>query len=216
MGLDPASVRQAVAELRAGMLAEDPPRRTTRPELVAARIVHLAPVEALRRTGGSLQRQLLVKARDRDGVQVWRHREDVVARMLRTFDWRAAYRLGVASEVVVRAVPTADGTLVRLEAPVGRHARLAPRLVTGSLVVVGTAATIATAAAGDPGWAMAAAGGTAAIGAGGYACARAGLHRNERRALDLLEGMLDELEIATSRDSRTTRTLSRVRTVYRA
>ena len=141
-----------------------------------------------------------------------------VARMLRTFDWRAAYRLGVASEIVVRAVPTSDGTLVRLEAPVGRGARLAPRLVTGGLVVAGTAAAIATAAAGDPGWALAAAGTTAAIGAGGYASARAGLHRNERKALDLLEGILDELDVTSSDSPRPSAdaSTSRVRTVYRA
>jgi hypothetical protein len=216
VGLDPASVRQAVAELRAGMLTDDPPRRRTRPHLVAARIVAVEPAEAVRRTGVFLARQLLVKARDRDAVQVWRHREDVVARLLRTVDWRATYRLDVATEVIVRAVPATDGTLVRLDAPVGRGASWARRLVTGCVLVAGTAVTIATAAAGDAGWALAAAGGTAVIGAGGYASARAGLRRSERKALDALEGMLDELELPAGRDMRTMRALTRVRTVYRA
>jgi hypothetical protein len=183
-----------------------------------SRIVPLEPADALARAGAFLSRQLFAKARDRDGVQVWRPREDAVARMLRTFDWRAAFRMRVAGDVVVRAIPCPDGTLVRIDATTRDAARLAPRIVAGALVAGGAAATVVAASVLDPAVvvALAGGGGTAVAGGGGYVSARAALRRGERKVLDALEGMLDDLERADGALRISERALARVRAVYRA
>jgi hypothetical protein len=137
VGLPPAAVRQAVAELRAGLLAE-PAERPARGTLVEAGVVPFAPDEAIAMVGRWLESQSFTRHRVRGGAHVWRPRDDLFAKLHRSFDWVAPMRLKDVREVTVRAVEVSGGTLVRVEATLDDGVVAAPGIGAGLGGVAGS------------------------------------------------------------------------------
>ncbi|MGH9137095.1 MAG: hypothetical protein ACRD0G_08605, partial [Acidimicrobiales bacterium] len=108
-GLEPAAVRRAIAELRAGLLDEVESRPPSPDRLVVSRLVpgdQGAVSATIRRF---LSGQLMHPVRDRGGVQVWRRRDDFLAGVRRLTDWGGSLKLEGLREVVVRTVPVESG-----------------------------------------------------------------------------------------------------------
>jgi hypothetical protein len=192
VGLSPAAVRQAVAELRTGAL-EDAGAR-----VVCARVVPGTGSAALYGVGDWLKGQAMVCVRDRGGEQVWRPREDVFARIQRRLDWAARIRLRAVDEVLVRAVDVEGGALVRVSALLESQVGRAPAIGAGAGGVAGFAAlaVAASAVSGDAGM-LVALGAAPAAGAGGVVGWRIGRgvrQRELRRISEAVEGLLDALE----------------------
>jgi hypothetical protein len=138
--------------------------------------------------------------RGRDGVEVWRVREDWVAGAMRAFDWSAAMRIKEVRQVVVRTVPVEGGTLVRLEATLAGTAAAAPGIGLAVAALPGSTITVVAAGAGVP--AVAATGAAlAGIGAtGGWLAGRA-LRRNRvERIADELAAELERLITGRARE----------------
>lgn len=193
VGVSPAAVRLAVAELRTGALDDhDDP-------VVCARVVPGGCEGGLAAVGRWLQGQALVRARDRGTEQVWRPREDWIAGMLRRFDWAARFRLRGVDEVVVRAVEVEGGTLVRVTARLEPAVAAAPKLGAGAGAVGGGAAAggIALALTGDA--ALVAAASSlplaAVAGFGGWRAGRRLVAGRRARIAEAIDGVLDDLEL---------------------
>jgi hypothetical protein len=203
VGLSPASVRQAVAELRAGALVPDtaPRRRVLGPPTVTVVRTVPGPAPAVRDwLHDVLARQLFCLRRDHDGHSHWERRDDLAAAVRRGLDALREHRLVLRDVERLHAVvveePGGDGerVVVRLELDV-RHVRreqtalLASGGALGAAVVAGT--VMATGL--DPALLVAAplGGGIAAAGHG----AGAWIYRRRVEELTLAaEGMLDRLE----------------------
>lgn len=190
VGLAPAAVRQAVAELRAGALDPQP----ADVDVVCARVVPGEPGAVLTSVGRWLGSQALVRTRDRGREQVWRPREDVVAALQRRLDLAGAIRLRRVEEVVVRTVEVEGGTLVRLVARLERSVRAAPAVGSGVGATAGAVAGGVLALL-EPELALAAAPGAAVGGTVGWRIGRGVRARDRRRAAEALDGVLDELEL---------------------
>jgi hypothetical protein len=137
VGLPADAVRQAVAELRAGLLTEAPatlPRGT----LVEAGVVPYEPDQAIAMVGRWLETQSFARHRVRDGAHTWRPRDDLFAKLHRSLDWMAPVRLKDVHEVTVRAVAVTEGTLVRIEATLDPGVVAAPGIGAGVGGVVGS------------------------------------------------------------------------------
>lgn len=141
VGLPAAAVRQAVAELRAGML--DEPRRPPRGLIVEAGVVPHTPEQAVAMVGSWLESQAFTYHRLRDGAHVWRPRQDLVGKLQRAFDWFSPVRIKEVEEVAVRAVAVEEGTLVRLEARLPGSLVAAPGIGAGVGGAVGGGAGLA-------------------------------------------------------------------------
>jgi hypothetical protein len=211
VGLPPAAVRQAVAELRTGALDDDGV------PVVCARVVPGSCAEIIATVGGWLHGQAMVRARDRGTEQVWRPREDWMAGVHRKLDFAAALRLKAVEEVVVRTVEVEGGTLVRLSCRLQPSVTRAPKVRGG----IGASAGLATAALGvvDPLFLAAAVPVGAAGGTLGWRLGRSSLARHRDRVADAVDGVLDELELgrlpAASAAGRLAARARRLRTGYR-
>lgn len=197
VGLPVTAVRQAVAELRAGLLTDSMVGVPLGPTvIVEAAVVPLDREEAVAEIGRWLSGQTFHRHRGRDGVEVWRVREDWVAGLQRRLDWSASVRLKNVREVIVRGVVVEGGTLVRLEATLAGAPAAAPGIgaaggaVAGSLTGVGTAAAVGTGSALVMGLGAVVAGAGAT---GGWLAGRS-LRRNRvARIADELAAELDRL-----------------------
>jgi hypothetical protein len=196
VGLSPAAVRQAVAELRTGAL--DGPVEDPGPALVVcARVVPGSCEACLDAVDTYLSRQALVRARDRGLEQVWRPREDIVARMQRRLDFAAAIRLRAVDEVVVRAMAVEGGTLVRVVARLDPQVARAPGIAGGAGAAVGAVGGgVLGAALGEPALVLA---GIPVVGAGagalGWGVGRRVRAGQREKVAESIEGLLDELEL---------------------
>lgn len=194
VGLAPAAVRQAVAELRAGVLAGPVDAPAAPHRVVEAAVVPLDVEAASAAVGRWLAAQTFQRHRGRDGVEVWRIREDWVAGLQRKLDWSASVRLTWVREVVLRVVAVEGGTLVRLEATLATAPQQAPAIgaaagATSGLVVGG--AGVATF-----GGTVALGLGAAAVGAGsvgGWWVGRSARRLSRHRVADELSAELDRL-----------------------
>lgn len=195
VGLAPEAVRQAVAELRAGVLAGPVDAPADPRRVVEAAVVPLDAATASDAVARWLAAQTFQRHRGRDGVEVWRIREDWVAGVQRKFDWSASVRLKWVREVVVRVVPVEGGTLVRLEAALATAPQQAPTI--GS--AVGAASGVATGAVAA---ALPLAGtvaiGTAAVATGvgavgGWWVGRSARRLSRHRVADELSAELDRI-----------------------
>jgi hypothetical protein len=137
VGLSPAAVRQAVAELRVGALAttEAVPARRRRaaavsPVVVEQRLLSRAPSSALAGIEAQMRRQLFEVRRRGATDALYRPRADLVAKVVRKLDFAGNIRLDGVGSVVVQVTPTDGRTLVRVEATMA---------VTRSNVVAGSA-----------------------------------------------------------------------------
>lgn len=213
VGLPATAVRQAVAELRAGVLRAGPAGADGLVEVGAAPVdravvveageVPFEPERALAEVGRWLGGQTFHRHRGRDGVEVWRVREDWVAGMQRKFDWSASVRLKGVREVVVRAVAMGDGALLRLEATLDGAYASAPTIGTvggGTAgTVVGVGSTVALAAPGVLIGGVGAA--TAGIGALlGWRAGRSSRRRSRDRIADELAAELDRIATGRAND----------------
>jgi hypothetical protein len=187
VGLSPAAVRQAVAELRTGALDEQ------ESPIVCARVVPLPSDAALEAVGRFLTRQVMARARARGSEEVWRPREDWLAGMQRGLDWAKAIRLRAINEVVVRAVEVEGGTLVRLVAHPSGAVASAPGIGLGVGTIVGGGLG-ALGAVIAPELALAAVPGGTAGGYGGWRVGRRVQRRQRWRVAEAIDGLLDELE----------------------
>lgn len=196
VGLSPAAVRRAVAELRAGALDDEPDGT---PSIVCARVVPAAADDALASVATWLRGQAMVRARDRGSEQVWRPREDVFARIQRKVDPVKRLRLIGVDEVVVRAVAVEGGTLVRIRARLTRPSTRAPRRTAGAGAAAGVAAAgFVGGLVVDPAVLGAVASGVpagAGLGVLGWRIGRARLARARHRVTEAVDGLLDELEL---------------------
>jgi hypothetical protein len=204
VGLPATVVRQAVAELRAGLLRDEAAAVRVGPTaVVEAGVVPFEPERAMAEIGRWLGAQTFHCHRGRDGVEVWRVREDWVAGMQRAFDWSASVRLKGVREVVVRAVEVEGGTLLRLEATLAGAAAAAPAIGAGSGAVVASGAVtplavLATAA--DP-VTVAVGIGAAGLGAlGGWLAGRSVRRSRRDRIADELAAELDRLATGRTAD----------------
>jgi hypothetical protein len=137
VGLPADAVRRAVAELRAGLLTEAP-AASPRGILVEAGVVPYEPDEAIAMVGRWLESQSFARHRVRDSAHTWRPRDDLFAKIHRSFDWMAPMRLKDVQEVTVRAVAVSDGTLVRIEATLEHGVVAAPGIGAGVGGVAGS------------------------------------------------------------------------------
>lgn len=212
VGLPAVAVRQAVAELRAGLLTPGDagqPAPVGPATVVEAAVVGLAPDRAAEEIGRWLSAQTFHRHRGRDGVEVWRRREDWVAGVQRRFDWSASVRLKGVHEVVVRAVAVEGGTLLRLEATLAGAVAAAPGVGLGGGGAAGVAAGLPLGGM-TSGIAVAALGGAGLV--GGWLAGRR-VRRNRRdRVADELAAALDRLATGRTVDpSALTRLRARVR-----
>lgn len=196
VGLDPADVRRAVAELRAGLL--DAGGSTARPVggtvVTATRVVPGTPAAAGHAVRRYLSRQTFVVVRDQGSVQRWRRRDDTVATVLRAVQLRGTVRLDAAREVAVQVVPAEGGSLVRLDADLGRRVQVAPPATGGVVGAASAAGSTAAALALDPLVLAVGVPASLALGYAGFWVTRAFVRRDQLRVRDALDGFLDDLE----------------------
>lgn len=194
VGLAPEAVRQAVAELRAGVLPRgDEPAAGDPHVVVEAAVVPLDPVAAATAVGRWLSAQTFHRHRGRDGVEVWRLREDVLAGLQRKLDFTASVRLKWVREVVVRAVPVQGGTLVRLEATLTTGPQAAPAVGAAVAAVPGSGVVTLAVASASPALVAVGAAVTGAGATGGWFAGRSLRRSSKARIADELAAALDRL-----------------------
>jgi hypothetical protein len=205
VGLSPAAVRQAVAELRVGSLGRPAPFPATGPgpnrlrrrppsDLVAdQRSVDRPPQAVLAALDRLLRGHLFEPGRRTADRVLYRPREDMVARLRRHLDFVGAIRLEGVSCVTVVTTPADGGTLVRVEAEM---ARSRSSVVAGSAAAGGGVALLlglSGALAHEPGLLIAALPAGTLVGAGGVrARARRWEHTRDEIA-DTLSVLLDRV-----------------------
>lgn len=200
-GLPMAAVRQAVAELRSGLLVDGGPARSRATTLVEAGVVPYPPDEALAMVGRWLQAQTFTRHRRSPGTQTWRLRDDVLAKLQRAFDWSATLRLKDVHQVTVRAVQLEDGTLVRVEAELTGGVAAAPGIGAGAGAVTGSclgALGSVVASAGTP---TLLAVGAATAGTGAVGGWWAGRRIRRRRSDHVADELSAHLERVSQRDA---------------
>ncbi|MGH9244437.1 MAG: hypothetical protein ACRD29_09000 [Acidimicrobiales bacterium] len=206
VGLSPAAVKRAYAELQVGSLgAQQAIARTEGgiigPAAVAEqRVVHLSPDEVRARAGRFLQRQTFELRRSNPEFSLWRRRSDVAASVRRAFDFSKRIKLTQPRAITVHLTEVVDladqpATLVRVEADLG-HIKAGTAVAT-----VGTPTAVAAAGgvlgvlfSNDPAWVMAAAGGWVPVTAGAVGLGRFLYGRERRKVAELLASFLDGLE----------------------
>jgi hypothetical protein len=195
VGLAPAAVRRAVDELRAGVLAGPVDAVADPRRVIEAAVVPLELEAARIGMGRWLAAQTFHRHRGRDGVEVWRVREDWLAGVQRRFDWSASVRLKWVREVVVRLIAVEGGTLVHLEASLVPPAQQAPAIgaTTGAVTGAATAATAVVAAGGGAVLMAVGAVATGVGAAGGWWAGRSVRQSSCDRVADELAAALDRL-----------------------
>jgi hypothetical protein len=146
VGLSPESVQRALAEVRAGAVAE--PRepgaleRVLGPNMIVVeRTVRGRAGEVQRRVERALRGQLLRKRRDFGERTVWEHAPGWLPALRRALDWSGELALGEARELDVTVVDAGeDRATVRFVVDVGALQR---KVAAGT--ALGTAAGIAAA-----------------------------------------------------------------------
>jgi hypothetical protein len=203
VGLSPAAVQQALAEVRAGALAE--PRQPGALErvlgdrtIVVERTVRGNAAEVQRRVERALRGQMLRKQRDFGARSLWEHAPGWLPALRRSLDWAGTLALGDARTIEVSVVDAGDGdsgaerrSRVRFTVDVGALQR---RVVAGASLgtAVGVAAALVLWAMNTPlpfEW-LAAAGATAT---GSIASVRS-YRRQMTTTANALERLCDALE----------------------
>jgi hypothetical protein len=209
VGLSPAAVRQAVAELQVGSLtapAAPAPGNRSAPgralrrrggvpsHLVGEqRVVASSPPTALAVLDGLLRQQMFTARRRGPDSAVFRPRDDWMAKVRRKLDVVGSIRLAGVAGITTVATPCAGGTLVRIEAEM-----LATRTsVMGGSAATGAAATLVSGVGGallhEPMLVLAAFPAGAAIAAGGMRVRGRRWDEQRRDVNDALTLLLDRL-----------------------
>jgi len=146
VGLSPAAVEQALAEVRAGALREPRPpgpleRVLGASTIVVERTLTGSADEVQRRVERALKAQLLRKQRDFGARSIWEHAPGWLPSLRRALDWSRTLPLGDARTIDVSIIAAGDGrATVRLAVDVGAMQR---QVVAGASL--GTIAGIAAA-----------------------------------------------------------------------
>jgi hypothetical protein len=203
VGLSPAAVRQAVAELRVGMLSS-PPQETGRRGRARSRaldgrrvsdqrLVDRPSAEVLAVVDRFMSTQMFELRRRAGDRSIYRHRSDMIAGLRRRLDFAGVIKLEGLTMVDVVVTPADDRTLVRVEAELTTsHANA----VAGG-AAAGTGVTVVTglvgAIAGEAGLVIAAVPAGAMVGAGGIRMAAGRWQRRRDDVADVIGHLLDRL-----------------------
>jgi hypothetical protein len=197
VGLSPAAVRQAVAELRVGALPAEAEGR--RPAVAGSRVVSHQrlvdrSVDTVTATVDRFLRTQMFELRRRSGDRsLFRPRSDLVASLRRGLDFGGAIKLDGLRTVSVVTTPADDRTLVRVEAELtaSRANAVAGGAAAGTAVAVGTGLVGALLA--EPGLVIAALPAGAVVGGGGIRVAESRWRRRRDDVSEVLGSLLDRL-----------------------
>jgi hypothetical protein len=202
VGLSPAAVRQAVAELRVGALPAEaavPSKQVARSRVATSRIV--AQQRLVERRPDSvhaavdrfLRSQMLELRRHSGDRSLWRPRRDLVASLRRGLDFAGAIKLDGIRTVSLLVTPADERTLVRLETELTSSRGNVMAGAAGTGAGVALLMGLGGALAAEPGLVIAAVPAGAAVGAGGLKVA-GGRWRKRRDDVDeVLGALLDRL-----------------------
>jgi hypothetical protein len=207
VGLSPAAVRRAVAELRVGALPAEPDAdpgragRAGRPgramvsrRVCDQRLVDLTPDAALAKVDRFLRTQMFETRRRSGDRSLYRHRNDLVAGLRRKLDFAGAIRLEGLTLVDVVVTPVEGGTLIRIEAEL---AASRANVLAGS-AAAGAGTTVVTGLIGaiivEPALVIASLPAGLLVGGGGARVATARWQRRRDDVAEVLAGLLDTLE----------------------
>ena len=198
VGLSPAAVRQAVAELRVGALpapgATRRPARPVRSRMVTQqRLVEVTPASVHASVDRFMRTQMFELRRRAGDRSLYRPRSDLVASLRRGLDFAGVIRLDGLRTVSVTAVEADEMTLVRVEAELttsranavagGAAAGTSVALLTGMLgAILGEVALVVGALPAG-----------AAIGAGSVRVAEARWRKRRDDVAEALGSLLDRL-----------------------
>lgn len=197
VGLSPAAVRQAVAELRVGALSSPAERgraRTASSRLVAHhRLVATPPAAVLAAVDRFMRTQMLELRRRSGDRSLYRPRSDLVASLRRGLDFGGAIKLEGLRTIDVVVTPADDLTLVRIEAEmtVSRANAVAGGAAAGTAVTVGTGLLGAVLA--EPMLVVGAIPAGAVIGGGGIRVAGTRWRKRRDDVAEVLASLLDRL-----------------------
>jgi hypothetical protein len=199
VGLSPAAVRQAVAELRAGALApaEDDRRGRGRQvssrSVVRQRVVDAAGPAAQVTIGHFLRTQMFELAQRSGDRTVYRPRRDLVASLRRGLDFAGTIRLDGLRMITTVVTPADDRTLVRVEAELA--ASRANAVARGAAAGAGIAflGSLIGAVAQQPDLIIVSLPVGAALGAGGVRFTGSRWRRQRESVEEALDRMLDRL-----------------------
>ena len=202
VGLSPAAVRQAFAELRIGALPGDGPVPTKRADgsrvatsrfVTQQRLVERRP-EAVHAAVDRFLRSQMLELRRRGGDRsLYRPRRDLVASLRRGLDFAGVIKLDGIRTVSLLVTPADERTLVRLEAELASSRANVVAGAAGTGAAVALVMGVGGALAAEPGLVIAAVPAGAAVGAGGLRVA-GGRWRQRRDNVDeVLAALLDRL-----------------------
>jgi hypothetical protein len=199
VGLSPAAVRQAVAELRAGALPDEATDRGRARAVAGSRVVaeqrlvttHPDRVHA---TVDRFMRTQMLELRRRSGDRaLYRQRSDMVASLRRGLDFGGAIKLEGLRTIDVVVTPADERTLVRIEAELASSRANA---VAGG-AAAGTAVAVTTGLAGallaEPVLVVGALPLGVAVGGGGVRMAGARWRQRRDDVAEVLASLLDRL-----------------------
>jgi hypothetical protein len=201
VGLSPAAVRQAVAELRIGALPADaaPTKRADRSRVTTSRFVTQQrlverPPDAVYAAVDRFLRSQMLELRRRSGDRsLYRPRRDLVASLRRGLDFAGAIKLDGIRTVSLLVTPADERALVRLEAELASSRANVVAGAAGTGAGVALLMGVGGALAAEPGLVIAAVPAGAAVGAGGLRIA-GGRWRQRRDDVDeVLGALLDRL-----------------------
>jgi hypothetical protein len=200
VGLSPAAVRQAVAELRVGVLPADVPagrldrsRVATSRFVAQQRLVDRRPEAVVAAVDRFLRSQMLERRRRSGDRSLYRPRRDLVASLRRGLDFAGAIKLDGIRTVSLLATPADERTLVRVEAELASSRANVVAGAAGTGAGVALLMGLGGALAAEPGLVIAAVPAGAAVGAGGLRIA-GGRWRQRRNDVDeVLAALLDRL-----------------------
>jgi hypothetical protein len=188
-GLSRASIRQALAEVRAGAPAPG------QPDAVVARTLNSNAPAVARELERFMHRQNFRVLRRLEDRTVWVPDRSLAAAIRKVTDWNRRIVLSEATRVTtcVVAVPSEDRAHVRFEIDIGavRWGWYAMPIAVGAAGAVGVAAAVVLGTAPEV---LIAAPGAVALTGGAYAGARAGIKGSVRRNANGIERFLDHLE----------------------
>jgi hypothetical protein len=202
VGLSPAAVRQAVAELRIGVLPADPAAPTKRVDrsrvatsrfVTQQRLVERRP-EAVHAAVDRFLRSQMLELRRRSGDRsLYRPRRDLVASLRRGLDFAGAIKLDGIRTVSLLVTPADERTLACVEAELASSRANVVAGAAGTGAGVALLMGIGGALAAEPGLVIAAVPAGAVVGAGGLRVA-GGRWRQRRDDVDeVLAALLDRL-----------------------
>jgi len=199
VGLSPAAVRQAVAELRAGALPDEATDRGRGRAVAGSRVVAeqrlvTSHPDRVHATVDRFMRTQMLELRRRSGDRaLYRQRSDMVASLRRGLDFGGAIKLEGLRTIDVVVTPADERTLVRIEAELASSRANA---VAGG-AAAGTAVAVTTGLAGallaEPALVVGALPLGVAVGGGGVRVAGARWRQRRDDVAEVLASLLDRL-----------------------